>query len=174
MKDVFRKVAGKVSQAAGSPLTFLGAASIVAIWAFSRSLFPEGQEGFNTWQLVINTATTIVTFLMVFLIQNTQNRDGKAMQLKLDELIRSSTAARDSFVDLEDLSDDELTVLDDEFKALHDKQISSDAMKKLHQKIIHLHHKRKSFRGQLGDATVGVIRGVLDIPNGSNNNRRNQ
>ena len=75
----------------------------------------------DTWQLIINTGTTIVTFLMVFLIQNTQNRDAKAMHLKLDELIRAVGSARNRLVHLEDLSDAELSSLEKEFKRLHDK-----------------------------------------------------
>ena len=75
----------------------------------------------DTWQLVINTGTTIITFLMVFLIQNTQNRDAKAMHLKLDELIRAVASARNRLVHLEDLSDSDLAVLEEEFKKLHEK-----------------------------------------------------
>lgn len=92
----------------GSSKAFLIAFTIVVIWGISGPIFNFS----NTWQLVINTGTTIVTFLMVFLIQNTQNRDGKAVQLKLDELIRASKAARDNFLNIEDLSDDELAELD--------------------------------------------------------------
>ncbi len=75
----------------------------------------------DTWQLVINTGTTIITFLMVFLIQNTQNRDAKAIHLKLDELLKSADHARDNLIDLEDLSDEELARLEKEFKALREK-----------------------------------------------------
>src|SRR5690606_16173247 len=117
MKTTFRKVSNKVSKAAGSPNAFLLALFLVLIWAFTGSYFDYS----DTWQLVINTGTTIVTFLMVFLIQNTQNGDGKAMQLKLDELIRASKA-RDRFVDLESLTDEELMEIDEEFKKLHKDQ----------------------------------------------------
>src|SRR5690348_6708823 len=102
MKKPFRRFASLISAAAGQPATFLLALLVVVIWAVTGPVFNFS----NTWQLVINTGTTIITFLMVFLIQNTQNRDSKAMQLKLDELIRS-TKARDSFIDLEDMSDDD-------------------------------------------------------------------
>ena len=80
----------------------------------------------DTWQLIINTGTTIVTFLMVFLIQNTQNRDGKAIQLKLDELIRALEGARNKLVDLEDLSDEELKKLEKEFQRLHKQSRETD------------------------------------------------
>ena len=88
MKNIFRAISNKVSGAAGSPYTFLLAFLVVVFWASSGPMFNFS----NTWQLVINTGTTIITFLMVFLIQNTQNRDGKAVQLKLDELIRATNS----------------------------------------------------------------------------------
>ncbi len=139
MNNLFRRIATKISNTAGHASTFLGAIIIVFVWGATGPLF-----GFsNTWQLFINTTTTIVTFLMVFLIQNTQNRDSKAMQLKLDELIRA-TRARDAFVELEELSDDELTQLDREFKALHEKEATSPMMKKLHASVQLEHDRRKS------------------------------
>ena len=99
----FGNLANKTSLAAGRASTFILAVSIVLVWAISGPLF-----GFSdTWQLVINTGTTIVTFLMVFLIQNSQNRDSAAIQVKLDELIRVG-AARNSLVGIEHLTDDEL------------------------------------------------------------------
>ncbi len=99
----------------GSSKAFLLAFAIVVVWAVSGPVFNFS----NTWQLFINTGTTIATFLMVFLIQNTQNRDGKAVQLKLDELIRASKAARDNFMNIEDLSDEELAELDKQFHHIH-------------------------------------------------------
>lgn len=138
MKKVFRAVSAKVSAAAGSAFTFAGALLVVLVWATTGPLF-----GFSdTWQLVINTGTTIITFLMVFLIQNTQNRDSKAMQLKLDELIRATTA-RDAFVDLEDLSDEELAELDKEFRTLHEKEATGPVMKKLHASLKIENERRK-------------------------------
>lgn len=137
MKDLFRKIATKVSNWTGSASAFLLAVFVVVLWALTGPTFNYS----NTWQLIINTGTTIGTFLMVFLIQNTQNRDGKALQLKLDELIRA-TRARDAFVDLEDLSDAELDELNVEFKQLHDKQFTSPTMKKLHIKIEAAHSRR--------------------------------
>ncbi len=114
MNELFRKLAHKASEGAGRPWAFIAAASIVLLWALTGPLF-----GFSdTWQLVINTSTTILTFLMVFLIQNTQNRDAKAMHLKLDELIKSMQGARNAMVNLEDLSDAELALLRQEFQRL--------------------------------------------------------
>ncbi len=110
----FTRLAKWTSRAAGRPTTFVGAVGIIVLWAISGPLF-----GFSdTWQLVINTGTTIVTFLMVFLIQNTQNRDTQAMQLKLDELIRVNKDARNKLLDLEDLDDRELDRLKQAFVRL--------------------------------------------------------
>lgn len=114
MSAFFRKFAKKVSHWAGHPLAFLLSVSIVVAWAASGKLFHYS----DTWQLVINTGTTIVTFLMVFLIQNTQNRDAMATQLKLDELIRANSDARNKLIDLEELSDEDMEKLHAEFCAL--------------------------------------------------------
>lgn len=117
MNDLFHKIAVKVSAIVGKPWAFLIAFLAIIFWALSGPIF-----GFSdTWQLVINTTTTIITFLMVFLIQNTQNRDAKAMHLKLDELIKAVRGARNSLVDLEDLTDEQLDELQGQFKKLHDK-----------------------------------------------------
>jgi low affinity Fe/Cu permease len=114
MNELFRHFAQKVSRVAGSAWAFLGALGVTIAWGLSGSLFGYS----DTWQLVINTGTTIVTFLMVFLIQNTQNRDAKALHLKLDELLRAVTEARTRLVSLEDLPDAELDRLHDEFQRL--------------------------------------------------------
>jgi low affinity Fe/Cu permease len=111
--DWFNRVAFAASQRFGSPWAFAGALLIVVAWAFTGPLFGYSE----TWQLVINTSTTIVTFLMVFLIQSSQNRDAKALHLKLDELIRCSDA-RNDFADLEDATEEELEHFQAEFRAL--------------------------------------------------------
>ncbi|WP_394845259.1 low affinity iron permease family protein [Pendulispora brunnea] len=117
MKDLFHKFAHTISEAVGRPATFCVALAIVIAWAVSGPLFHFS----DTWQLVINTGTTIVTFLMVFLIQNTQNRDAHAIHLKLDELIRANRHARTSLVALESMSDDELQRLQEEFDGLRER-----------------------------------------------------
>jgi low affinity Fe/Cu permease len=103
MARTFTHTSNYVSQAAGAPITFLVCCGIVILWAVSGPLFAFS----DTWQLVINTGTTIITFLMVFLIQNTQNRDGAAIQAKLDELIRAS-GAQNAFIGIEHLTQEEV------------------------------------------------------------------
>ncbi len=137
MRDVFRRFASKVSYLTGTANNFVLAICVVLLWAVSGPIF-----GFsNTWQLFINTFTTISTFLMVFVVQNTQNRESKAMQLKLDELI-THTTSRDSFVDLEDMSDEELDQLYKEFQEIHKNYFDNHSMHKLHKKIEKAHQKR--------------------------------
>ena len=118
MHDFFRRFAHRTSAAVGSPWAFIIAVAVIIVWAVTGPLFNFS----DTWQLVINTGTTIVTFLMVFLIQNTQNRDAKAIQLKLDELIKAVEGARTGLVDLEDLSDAELNQLQKEFEKIRDRE----------------------------------------------------
>jgi low affinity Fe/Cu permease len=110
---IFRRFAQATSSAVGTPWAFVGAFAVVVVWAVLGPVF----RFTDTWQLVINTSTTIVTFLMVFLIQNTQNRDTEALRLKLDELILAVKDARNEFVDIESLDDDELKRLEDEMHA---------------------------------------------------------
>ncbi len=111
---LFDRFAKWASRTAGHPVTFAAAVLILLGWAASGPIF-----GFdNTWQLAINTGTTIVTFLMVFLIQNTQNRDSTATQLKLDELIRATRGAHNGLLDVEELSDADLAMVRASFQAL--------------------------------------------------------
>ena len=139
MKNVFRIVAGRVSTWAGSATVFLGAILIVVVWATTGPLFQFS----DTWQLVINTGTTIITFLMVFLIQNTQNRDGKAVQIKLDELIRATKGARQYYMGLEDLTDDELAELERQVKEIAARPSSARAIQKLQDTIVAAREERK-------------------------------
>src|SRR5206468_5018653 len=111
MRRFFSWCATKTSAGAGHPLTFGTAVGVIVGWAATGPIFHYS----DTWQLVVNTATTIVTFLMVFLIQNTQNRDTRAIQLKLDELLRGVQGARTGLVNLEELSDEDLDRLQREF-----------------------------------------------------------
>lgn len=118
LNDLFRKFAVKVSYFAGRPWAFIVALIIILIWAFSGPLF-----GFsNRWQLFINTGTTIATLLMVFIIQNTQNRDSKALHIKIDELLRKRKGrSSDKYVHLEELPDEEIEKMQEEFKKLHER-----------------------------------------------------
>jgi low affinity Fe/Cu permease len=113
-QSLFYKLAHRTSEAVGSPVASIGALSVILIWAVTGPVFKFS----DTWQLVINTGTTIVTFLMVFLIQNSQNRDAKAVQIKLDELIRSIDTARNAIIDVEDSSEQELQALQQDFSRL--------------------------------------------------------
>ncbi|MFN2507886.1 MAG: low affinity iron permease family protein [Chthoniobacterales bacterium] len=124
VRDAFRVFARAASEVLGTAWMFVIAVATIVIWAATGHIFGYS----DTWQLIINTGTTIVTFLMVFLIQNTQNRDAKAVHLKLDELIRAVGGARNHLVDLEKLSDEELKKLEQEFE-----RISHKAAKASHQ-----------------------------------------
>ncbi|MEY2557413.1 MAG: hypothetical protein QOE34_838 [Verrucomicrobiota bacterium] len=121
IRDAFGVFARKTSTVLGTAWAFVCAIFIIIVWAMTGPTFHYS----DTWQLIINTGTTIVTFLMVFLIQNTQNRDAKAVHLKLDELIRALGPARNRLVDLEKLSDDELKKLENEFEKLREKAESA-------------------------------------------------
>jgi low affinity Fe/Cu permease len=117
MDEWFRRFAHSTAEAVGRSKAFVAALGVIAVWAAAGPLFHFS----DTWQLVINTGTTIVTFLMVFLIQNTQNRDAHAMHLKLDELIRANKDARNSLLALESMSDGELAQLEREFEEIRDR-----------------------------------------------------
>jgi low affinity Fe/Cu permease len=113
-QHIFTRFAKFTSHYTGRPATFMLAVSVIVVWAITGPLF-----GFSdTWQLVINTGTTIITFLMVFLIQNTQNRDTEALQIKLDEIIRSIKGARNELLELEELDEEELDEIREEYLKL--------------------------------------------------------
>ncbi|MGE3262024.1 MAG: low affinity iron permease family protein [Bacteriovoracia bacterium] len=114
-RDEFRKFSHATAEAAGSPFAFIIALFSVGAWLACGHYFHYS----DTWQLVINTSTTIITFLMVFVIQNSQNRDSRAVHLKLNELLKAAKGARNALVDLECLSDEELEMLQKEFHDLH-------------------------------------------------------
>jgi low affinity Fe/Cu permease len=107
MDRFFTRIATSISIAAGQPLTFLLALGVILVWGITGPIFQFS----DTWQLIINTGTTIVTFLMVFLIQNAQNRDAAAMQAKLDELLRAVGKARDRFIGVEHLTEREIEMI---------------------------------------------------------------
>jgi len=136
--DRFQRFATRASERFGNPSAFLLAVAVVLAWLVTGPIFRFS----DAWQLVINTGTTIVTFLMVFLIQATQNRDARAIQLKLDELIRSSNA-RNVFADLEDASEAEIAAFREEFRKLREKGVASDAAAESASSIV----RRKGKRG---------------------------
>jgi len=117
VSDAFRLFARRSSIILGSAWAFAGAVLVILVWILTGPTFHFS----DTWQLIINTATTIITFLMVFLIQNTQNRDAKAVHLKLDEIIRALKGARNELVDLEELSDEDLKKLEQQFQRIRKK-----------------------------------------------------
>jgi len=135
LSRAFSEWAAKVAHATGRPLTFLVSVAVVVLWALSGPFF-----GFSdTWQLIINTGTTVITFLMVFLIQNTQNRDGAAIQTKLDELIRAS-AAQNVYIGIEHLTEEELDELRKKCEARAG--LAADrAQKKANKKAVEAAHK---------------------------------
>jgi low affinity Fe/Cu permease len=115
--SLFHSFANYTARAAGHPLTFIAAVATIVVWGVTGPIFHYS----DTWQLVINTGTTIVTFLMVFLIQNTQNRESKAVQLKLDEIIRALEGAHNTLLNLEELDDKELETIHKRYVALADR-----------------------------------------------------
>ena len=127
---IFTAIASRVSAAAGQPLAFIVALGVIIVWAVTGPLFAYS----DTWQLVINTSTTIVTFLMVFVIQNSQNRDAAALQAKLDELIRATQAARNEFIGIEHLSDTEV----ERIRAALEREVSGIAEDAPHETVARL------------------------------------
>ena len=142
VRDRFARFSRHVSGAIGSPHAFVVAFAAVVIWALLGPLF-----GFSdAWQLVINTTTTIITFLVVFMIQSTQNKDSKAIHLKLDELIHVISAARDQLIDCEELPDEELERLDDEFRRLRERAARSRPHRRMPSSPVSaVAHRRASF-----------------------------
>lgn len=155
----FRAIANKISQWAGSATVFVGAIIVVLVWATTGPLFDFS----DTWQLVINTGTTIVTFLMVFLIQNTQNRDTKAIQLKLDELIHATKNARDAFVGLEELTDEELAALDGEFRKINQNPAAAKALIKIRAQIEAEHATRGAPLSASAQAVAALLKKPLAV-----------
>ena len=128
VSDAFRVFARRSAMMLGSAWAFAGAVFVIFVWLVTGPTFHFS----DTWQLIINTATTIITFLMVFLMQNTQNRDAKAMHLKLDELIRAIKNARNELVDLEELSDEELQKLEGQFRRMRKRAEKDEARPSRH------------------------------------------
>ena len=122
MRDGFRRLAGSITAAVGTPWALLLAIGIVVVWAFSGPIFAFS----DTWQLAINTGTTVVTFLMVFVIQASQNREARATQLKLDELIRAMKGARNELIDVDDASDEVVELHQRHFQQLLDAAEATD------------------------------------------------
>ena len=141
MQDTFRAVAERTAHAVGTYWAFLAALTTVAIWGTTGPYFGYS----DTWQLFINTGTTIVTFLMVFLIQNTQNRESRVMTLKLDELIRAVEGARTGFVELDHMSDEELENVQKEFTRLRERYapLVDDDLAHVEQMLAKRHRGRK-------------------------------
>jgi len=133
LNESFRRFSAYAASVLGSPWLFVINVVLILIWLVSGPFFHFS----DTWQLLVNTATTVFTYLAVFLIQNTQNRDAKAVHLKLDELISSVAGARNRLVDLEDLSDEELADLQDQFRKLRQraKQNKEDDLRAIHGDI---------------------------------------
>ncbi|HVC92817.1 MAG TPA: low affinity iron permease family protein [Pirellulales bacterium] len=122
MKEFFRRIAQKASLAVGSAASFYAALLLLAGWALCGPFFDYS----DTWQLVVNTTTSVVTFLMVFLIQNSQNRDAKAIHLKLNELLRAIQEARSGMVNLEELPDEKLDALHQQFKDIGQTELAKE------------------------------------------------
>ncbi len=156
MKKDFQKLSVKIAHWAGSPFAFLFALVGVLIWLVIGPYFNYS----STWMLVISTISDVIIFLIVFSIQNTQNRDSKAIQLKLNELIAANQKARDSFIGLESLTDEELAQLDSEFKNLLTKLDDASPLHKLHGTISREKAKRPSFYQQAENIVDHIIKSI--------------
>jgi low affinity Fe/Cu permease len=151
MDRIFTHIATRIANASGQPITFVFALGLIIIWAATGPVFHYS----DTWQLIVNTATTVVTFLMVFLIQNSQNRDASAMQAKLDELIRAVDKAREQFIGIEHLTDLEICeirdALEEEVREMEDKQKTADdtvdRLLKRHYRIRRMEARKKANAG---------------------------
>ena len=133
MNELFRQFAQKTSTIVGSPWMFIGAVLVILLWALCGPMANYS----DTWQLIINTSTTIITFLMVFLIQNTQNRDARAIHIKLDELLLAVKKARTSLVDLENCTDEELEKLEKEFHTIRERARAKERLAMRNGDIAH-------------------------------------
>jgi low affinity Fe/Cu permease len=151
MDKIFTHVATRIANASGQPVTFIFALGLIVLWAATGPVFHYS----DTWQLIVNTATTVVTFLMVFLIQNSQNRDASAIQAKLDELIRAVDKAREQFIGIEHLTDQEICeirdALEKEVGEAKDKQATADdtveRLLKRHYRIRRMEARKKANAG---------------------------
>jgi low affinity Fe/Cu permease len=140
LNEAFRKFAHRISRIVGAPGSFFTAMAVIVAWALTGPVFHFS----DTWQLVINTGTTIVTFLMVFLIQNSQNRDARAIHLKLDELLRGVHGARTALVNLESLPDTKLVALQEEFERLQiEYGIEATHVEHIEHELVARRHRRK-------------------------------
>lgn len=143
MSDFFHRISTKISNATGKASAFILSVLVVIIWAAVGPIFDYS----DTWQLVINTSTTVITFLMVFLIQNTQNRDSKSIHLKLDELIRTQKNASNAFMDLDSRTDQELLELEEHFSIMSSKvtgeKLERQKKKEANEHRLHLFKKSK-------------------------------
>lgn len=138
--NAFEKFATHVSKAAGSTTAFIGAFLLVVVWAVSGPIFDYSE----TWQLVINTGTTIITFLMVFLIQKAQNKDSLAIQLKLNELVASSEYSSNSLVDIENLTEEEMVIIQKYYRRLGELAKKDESIRTSHSIAeAHDQHERK-------------------------------
>jgi len=150
MSDFFHRVSTKISNASGKASAFIISVLVVVIWAAVGPIFDYS----DTWQLVINTSTTVITFLMVFLIQNTQNRDSKSIHLKLDELIRTQKNASNAFMDLDNRSDQELVELEEHFATMS-RRVTGEKLEREQKKANnykhHLFKKNREGAGIDGD-----------------------